>query len=137
MDLGTALASAPVEAPIDVLLARCASMPKEDVIQQMQRASRELLVLQYRLREHALVEWFQSMDEDRKRLHRMFEDVRPELKRESNGRNWVILSLEQALPEQENLNDLWYAFDGDTDSMLARIDAVQDKVLCEPLFADI
>lgn len=132
-----------IETPIEVLKERISDMPREDVVAKLNAMYSEMVKLQYRLREYATVEWYDTLDDRRKGLHNLFEKNREFFKGGSEGKNWLFIS--DVKPKHLSTEvftddgpDYYFTFFADTDAMNKTLDKMRtrevNKCLCTPLF---
>jgi hypothetical protein len=132
-----------IDTPIDVLKERVATESREEIIKKLNAMYTEMVKLQYRLREYATVEWYDTLDDRRKSLHGVFEQNREFFKKGSGEKNWLFLSeLKPEKIEVERMDSgdqvYYFAYMIDTASMEADLASMRtrelNKCLCVPLF---
>lgn len=132
-----------IETPIDVLRERVADEPREEIVKKLNAMYTEMVKLQYRLREYATVEWYDSLDDRRKNLHDVFEQNRDFFKKGADKKNWLFLTdIEPKHVKVEKIDHAdktyYFTFMEDTQSMEATIAKMRtrevNKCLCVPLF---
>jgi hypothetical protein len=132
-----------IETPIEVLKERIVVMPRQDVVDNLNALYSEMVKLQYRLREYAIVEWYDALDDRRKILHNIFEKNRDFFKNESGGKNWLFIadvkpkSIHTEVVKDGNI-DYYFTYFVDNDEMKVMLDKMRtrevNKCLCTPLF---
>jgi hypothetical protein len=142
-DLMRVLTENAIDTPINVLKEKIALEPREEVETKLNAIYSEMIKLQYRLREYATVEWYDTLDDRRKKLHGVFEVNRDFFKTGSKGKNWLFLT--DTAPKRittETMTDgdvdYFFMFFEDTSAMedtLAKMRTREvNKCLCVPLF---
>lgn len=131
-----------IETPIDVLKERVSETPRQEIVDRLNALYSEMIKLQYRLREYATVEWYDTLDDRRKHLHDVFEKNREFFKEGSGGKNWLFLSdVKPKHLTTETLDDegeVYFTFFNDNETMNKALDNMRtrevNKCLCTPLF---
>lgn len=120
--MASELAKHVIDIPIMTKMATLKEMathtPKESVVNKIQAVTTELVMLQYKLREYAVLEWYENKLNDRqKELHNFFEKHIEPLKLKAQHDNWVVLSDHKfkvtpyiTNTDQYSGNSIWYGF---------------------------
>lgn len=132
-----------IETPIRVMKEKIASESRQEVVNKLNALYTEVIKLQYRLREYATVEWYDTLDERRRRLHDVFEENRDFFKDGSKGKNWLFLT--DVSPQRIKVDTMehdgheyFFAFFGETAQLETSLNGMRtreaNKCLCVPLF---
>lgn len=134
-----------IETPIDILKDRIVKVPRQEIVDKLNALYSEIIKLQYCLREYAIVEWYNTLDDRRKRLHDIFEKNRDFFKQSSEGKNWLFLSdinskdlSTKIFDDKNSENEVYFTFFEDNETMKKALDNMRtsevNKCLCTPLF---
>lgn len=128
-----------IKTPIKELIEKCNKYPKDKLIHDINEHSKVMLLLQYKLREHSVVDWYKKLNVTRKTLHDTLDDNRDLIEVMSENKNWVVMSsipLESI--QQKKLNSVFLSFYENADEMTDVIDSLNqeqlENVLAVPLF---
>lgn len=116
--LANYIVDTPIYTKVDDIRKKTIDMPREKLIERIQATTTELVKLQYTMREYSILEWFDSLNDRQKALHMFFEQHAERFKKESNDKNWLVLS-DHDFEVVENITikgrfddntDIWYGF---------------------------
>lgn len=142
-ELSKKIVSDAVETPVAVILERCKEVPREQVVEKIQALAHDLLRLQYTLREYSVAEWYEKeLDDERRQMHDVFEEGRDMFKKQSNGKNWLIMSsvpfpsdVGHAKEYKEKYYFVFAKTQNDVQEFLKRLpESFTNHILCVPLF---
>lgn len=108
----------PIHTKIEDIRKKTVNMPKEKLVERIQATTTELVKLQYQMREYSVLEWYETLGTRQKKLHNFFEEHVDELKKQSDGNNWVVLCDKEFEPSKiikgfkkfNDDTDVWIGF---------------------------
>lgn len=113
---------------------------KESIIDRLKATSAELLLLQYRMRELSVLEWYDSLCDRQKKIHDFYEKHCDYFKKAAGNYNWVVLAdYNIETMEMVEYNDMWYCYVSDTKHVEKITEAMTadelNGVLCTPIIS--
>jgi hypothetical protein len=138
-----------IETPIQTLIEKTKDVTMDQLLERIHALTAELIKVQFEMREHAVVEWYQDeLDDLRKHLHCVFERNRAFFKTGSRGQNWVSImttnpqrveGFEEFLGgEEDDQGPYYFKYYKNNEDMNGTIDKMRlrdtHKMLCVPMF---
>jgi hypothetical protein len=120
----------PIMTKIADLEKMAIELPKNKLVEKIQAVTTELILLQFKMREHAVLDWYTKLNDRQKLLHLFFEENIDSMKLKANSDNWVVISdtwfeSENIVKNIEKYNDheIWVGFIDTSDNV--------EKATCE------
>mgnify|MGYP000509168170 CR=1 FL=1 len=116
-----------IDCPVTTTIADIRKMmekhSKESIVDRIKATTAELLLLQYRMREYAILEWYDSLSERQQKIHMFYEKHYEEFKKRAGNNNWVMLvdnidTIENVSVSKFDDNvDMWICYVHDNDAV--------------------
>jgi hypothetical protein len=104
------ISDTPILTKIADLEKMAIELPKNKLVEKIQAVTTELILLQFKMREHLILDWYTKLNDRQKLLHLFFEEKIDSIKRNAKSNNWVVIS------------DCWF----ESDSIVENIDKYND-----------